>query len=50
MADLAHLTAMDGGNAGGLQEQSLPCCNGPDAVVYSLAEAVNSFAEHWSHS
>ncbi len=24
MAALAHLTAMDGGNAGGLQEQSLP--------------------------
>jgi hypothetical protein len=23
-ADLAHLTAMDGGNAKGLQEQSLP--------------------------
>jgi len=31
-AALAHLTAMDGGNAGGLQEQSLPCAlgaNGP---------------------
>ncbi len=25
MAALAHLTAMDGGNAIGLQEQSLPC-------------------------
>ena len=27
MAALAHLTAMDGGNAGGLQEQSLPCAS-----------------------
>jgi hypothetical protein len=27
MAALAHLTAMDGGNAEGLQEQSLPCAS-----------------------
>ena len=27
LAALAHLTAMDGENAGGLQEQSLPCAS-----------------------
>ena len=30
MAALAHLTAMDGGNAEGLQEQSLPCAMDSD--------------------
>ncbi len=30
MAALVHLTAMDGGNAGGLREQSLPCAMDSD--------------------
>ena len=30
MAALAHLTAMNGGNAKGLQEQSLPCAMDSD--------------------
>ncbi|TDJ19771.1 MAG: TlpA family protein disulfide reductase [Gammaproteobacteria bacterium] len=46
MAALAHLTAMDGGNGGGLQEQSLPCASRhlPIHGQWPLSPAVSTFA------